>query len=342
MTTIIPRATWGAQYRDGVGTRKVGRLEKYLHNTATKHLDVDASPIAEREQMRVIERIGQQRFGAGISYTFLVFPSGRIYQGASIQRISYHSGGAADKRPRNTLGASICLAGNYDVNALQAPAKAAIVWLLQEGVRQGWWGDPALTEAHRDFKPTACPGKYAYAEFAALNALGRGAPPELVPAGEVRPNLPNPKPAAPGKAPEVWQNRGHSPHWSVDLAARLNKLGYPAGNGEAPDAALRDGVKAYQEAQEYFPGMVADGDWGNMTHDHYNWTRRLQRALSLWRAVLDTTGPLDDDGDYRTLTARAVAAVQDGNKPGAYKGWTTGEPTPQTCKMLGIPQHPSA
>lgn len=169
MNAITPRSTWGARYRDGVGTRSVGRLEKYLHHTVTAHLSKNATPAQERAQMRILERIGQQRFGGGISYPFEIFPSGRIYQGASINRITYHSGSG-----RNTRGVGIALVGNFEANTLNMEVFRAVVWLLQEGVRKGWWGDPALTEYHKQFRATSCPGKYAISRFSDMNKAGRG------------------------------------------------------------------------------------------------------------------------------------------------------------------------
>lgn len=169
MVTIHSRASWGARHANGVGNRPVGSLQKYLHHTVTTHLGENATVAQERAQMRVIEAIGQQRFGRGISYTFIIFPSGRIYEGASINRISYHSGSG-----RNTRGAGICFAGNYETNRPGTKALAAGAGLLQEGVRRGWWNDPALTEAHRDFRQTACPGRFLYAEFDNINRSARG------------------------------------------------------------------------------------------------------------------------------------------------------------------------
>lgn len=166
---IISRKTWGARYRNGVGSRKVGRLEKYFHHTVTAHLDADATLAQEYAQMRALEQIGQQRFGAGISYNLVVFPSGRVYEGASVSRISYHSGGG-----RNTRGVGVVLAGNFEANKLNTKTFNAVVWLLQEGVRRKWWGDPALTSYHKKFRSTACPGKYAIARFDDINAAGRG------------------------------------------------------------------------------------------------------------------------------------------------------------------------
>jgi len=188
VSRIYTRASWGARYRDGVATRPVGSLQKYLHHSVTKHLPVNATVEEEKVQCRVVEAIGQQRFGAGISYTFLVFPSGRIYQGASVNRVSYHSGGGRDGKPRNTLGVGICLVGNTELNEMTPQQVAAVVWLLQEGVRRGWWQDPAITEGHRDFKATSCPGRHAYKRIDEINRLGRSGKP-VSPSKPTTPNV---------------------------------------------------------------------------------------------------------------------------------------------------------
>jgi len=172
--TIASRASWGARYQNGVGSRPAKGLQKYLHHSVTRHLPRTASVAQERAECRTVERIGQQRFGAGISYTILLFPSGRLYWGAGIDRISYHSGGGNDGKPRNTIGVGICLVGNTHANDMTQEQEDALVWLLRHGVRQGWWNDPAITEGHRDFKATSCPGDYAYRRIDRINRRARG------------------------------------------------------------------------------------------------------------------------------------------------------------------------
>ena len=183
---IYTRSEWGARYRDGVGTRPVGALETYLHHTVTAQLPATATFEQEAVQMRSVEGIGQSRFGAGISYTFLIFPSGRIFQGASVHRISYHSGGS-----RNTRGAGIALVGNNDRYAVTQQQRAALRDLLAHGVEQGWWKSTALTAGHRDFKATACPGRYGYPLVAESRKPAPVATPKPAPAtGKPYPDVP--------------------------------------------------------------------------------------------------------------------------------------------------------
>lgn len=163
MSSIRSRASWGARHRDGFGNRPVRALDKWLHHSVTAHLPVSATVAQEVAQMRILEQIGQQRFGGGISYTFVLFPSGRLYQGHSIGRVGAHTGG------RNSSSVGICLAGNYTSRPITPEQSATLVWLLRHGVAQGWWNVPALTGGHRDVSQTACPGNRAYSQIRAIN-----------------------------------------------------------------------------------------------------------------------------------------------------------------------------
>lgn len=170
MPSIIPRETWGAAHADGFYNRKVGRLDKWLHHSVTTQLSPKATQDAEEAEMRNLDRIGQARFKGGISYTFVIFPSGRIYEGHSIGRVGAHTAG------RNSISAGLALAGNYEVNEMTTAQKNSVAWLLNEGVRRSWWTQNILDGGHRDTKATACPGKNAYDQISNINKLADGAP----------------------------------------------------------------------------------------------------------------------------------------------------------------------
>ena len=299
---IITRAEWGARYKAGYGPRPVGALERYLHHTVTAHLAEDATREAECAQMRTIEQIGQQRFGSGISYTLVIFPSGRVYEGAGIGRVSAHSGPG-----RNTRGAGLSLAGNYDEHPFGALVHGGLVALLRDGVTRGWWTSPTITEAHRQFKQTACPGKWAYAAIGSVNAAAlRDAPPSR---GDDR----EPVSWAPVVLPEL-------------INQRLQLAGFPTAG--RPGDYDRAAVRRYQEAQVY-PDLVADGLWGPRTELHFGWVVELQLALA------KVGGHLNIDGSYGPQTRltvenfqRAVGLVPDG------------QAGPITSARLGIRAHP--
>lgn len=302
---IITREQWGARYSDGYeqyGHRAVGDLSRYLHHTVTRHLPEDASVAYEVSQMRAIEAIGQQRFGNGISYTFLIFPSGRVYEGASITRISAHTG-----KGRNTTGAGLCLAGNYETHPLGVKAERALVDLLVWGVGH-WWKSPTITAAHRDIKSTSCPGWHAYTRIGAVDLAGL----RLVEVGsrdEIRDPLPTWRPAV---LPEL-------------INARLRLAGFPTGG--RPGDYDKSAVARYQGAQ-LFPGLEPDGLWGPVTESHFTWTVELQSALER------VGGRLAKDGSYGPHTAFTVGRYQ------ATHGLFVDEKAgPVTCARLGIRSH---
>jgi hypothetical protein len=120
--------------------------------------------------VRQLETIGEGRFHGGISYTFAVCPSGRVFEGHGIDRRGAHTGGD------NTYSRAIVLIGNYDVARPSTSMLESVAELLVEGVLRGWWGSPTLTGGHRDAPnaSTACPGRNAYATIPGINlAAGR-------------------------------------------------------------------------------------------------------------------------------------------------------------------------
>ena len=169
MSILIPRSGWGAKYGNGfaiIGTREweAAGKETWLHHSVTNPPGPDASFEEDCAHMRLIEQIGQTNFGGGISYTAVVMPSGRGFEGHSLDRQGAHTSG------RNNRSRAICLAGNYDVAVPDGKILGTVALILRE------WGCE-LDGGHRDVYPTACPGQHAYARIASINEAARsGAP----------------------------------------------------------------------------------------------------------------------------------------------------------------------
>lgn len=159
MQRVIPRAEWGARYAAGFGPAPLPATEVWLHHSATTPLADDHATV------RQLEQIGQDRFGGGISYTFLITPAGRVFEGHGVGRRGAHT------RGHNTQGRAICLAGNYETSPVTQPQIDAVRWLLAHGHGQRWWTAPRLTGGHRDVSPTACPGQRAYDLIPLLNTV---------------------------------------------------------------------------------------------------------------------------------------------------------------------------
>ena len=324
---IYSRKEWGARYRDGVADRSkyVGRLDKWAHHTVTTHPSEYASVAQEKAQMRSIEAIGQSRFGAGMSYTFIVFPSGRVYQGVSINRLSYHTG-----MGRNASSVAICYPGNYESKAPTQVQIDATARLLRYGTERGWWTQKKIDGGHRDLKATACPGRHYYSKIGEINRLAQNA-------ATPTPPKPTPKPAPkPNPVAAITLPKSHTD--KAGITAYVRALGYGS-------------VSAYQRGQRYMPGLKVDGSWGPLTQKHCEWVATLQKALNKWKAVI-RLGKTKVDGDFGNFGVKCVDAVIASNFNGAYtkavRALYGGNARPvndkmpgkAVCQMLGIPTHP--
>lgn len=172
MSVLIPRSVWKPQYSNGfriIGTSEweAAGKETWLHHSVTTPPGPDATLEQDCAHMRYIESIGQSNFGGGISYTAIVMPSGRAFEGHSLDRQGSHT------YQRNNRARAICLAGNYDSVVPNAKMLGAVVLVLRE------WGCE-LDGGHRDVYATACPGQYAYARISSINQAARSG----VPIGE--------------------------------------------------------------------------------------------------------------------------------------------------------------
>lgn len=175
MVEVIPRSAWGARHEDGGGSAPVPFTEWWLHHSVTTAPDLVPPFDDEYRVMRTLEDIGEQRFGRGISYTWLIMPNGRVYQGHSVNRLGAHTGG------RNSVARAICLVGNYEVADITGAQIESAAQLMVQEYRAGRARRATLNGGHRDLKATSCPGKYAYAAIGRINAraiaLLNGAPP---------------------------------------------------------------------------------------------------------------------------------------------------------------------
>lgn len=172
---IISRARWGARYSAGFGPAPLPARELWLHHSVTiapdlVWVDADGDGVEDDEEraMRTLDDIGQQRFGGGISYTFAVMPSGRIYEGHGVGRQGAHTGG------RNDIARAIVLVGDYSSRPPTEAQKRAVAWLVVYGHRQGWWTVAGLSGGHRQAPKqiaTACPGDAALADIPEINQI---------------------------------------------------------------------------------------------------------------------------------------------------------------------------
>lgn len=168
---IIPRAEWGARHPRGFRAAPLPADEVWLHHSVTLAPDLVPPYDDDFAAVRTLERIGQDRFGGGISYTFAVTPAGLIFEGHGVDRQGAHTAN------HNVRGRGIVLVGDYERNRPTPQMVDAVAWLLRHGHERGWWKAPRLNGGHRDTKATVCPGRHGYASIAEINRRAATAPP---------------------------------------------------------------------------------------------------------------------------------------------------------------------
>lgn len=169
MSIVIPRSVWQPQHDNGAAVIGIDEWvaagkELWLHHSVTTPPGPDATLAEDCAHMRYLEQIGESNFGRGISYTWLVFPSGRVFEGHSIDRQGSHT------YQRNNRARAICLVGNYEVHHLPTRMENAVAELLREL-------DATIDGPHSAVYATACPGQNARLRIPSINALAlSGAP----------------------------------------------------------------------------------------------------------------------------------------------------------------------
>jgi hypothetical protein len=252
---IITREQWGAAFEDGYGTSTLPASEVWLHHSVTVAPDLVAPFDDEDQAMRTLERIGEQRFGRGISYTFAVMPTGRVFEGHSVEREGAHTKG------RNDLARAVVLVGNYDVDKPTPEMVESVAQLLVDGKARGWWKAAKLNGGHKQAPgaATACPGRHGMAVVDAINARAA-----KLTAGPV------PEPAAPSGAPLP-----DLPEWGLPGGHYYGDRWGPVASHGGFYESERDNVRAIQArfvAAGCVPGIVwgtdradrwCDGVWGD-------------------------------------------------------------------------------
>ena len=164
----IPRKQWGAKYDDGFRDRPMPITEYWLHHSVTLAPDLLPPFDDDDAAVRTLERIGQERFKGGISYTYPVTPVGRLYQGLSLNRQGAHTLG------HNTVAAAFVLVGDYRKRKPSAAQIEAIARQMVEDHRAGRSTRHTLNGGHRQASKnvgtTECPGDAAIAAIPAINA----------------------------------------------------------------------------------------------------------------------------------------------------------------------------
>jgi hypothetical protein len=153
---VISRARWGAKPpKSRLGALASTRDGLFVHHT------VSAAPWsrkAERAEMRNLQQIAFSRGFSDISYSFIVFPSGRVYEGRGKGVEGAHTLGFND----TAYGAAA--AGNYEVKVPSRRMVRSFRWLRREYLKLG----SKPLRPHQAVSSTACPGKHLVARLSRI------------------------------------------------------------------------------------------------------------------------------------------------------------------------------
>ena len=160
---VIPRWRWRAKKPTASKTAMIRPARgTIVHHTVTA--GGKRTPKQERAHMRELQQIAFSRFFADISYSFIIFESGNVYEGRGWGVVGAHTEGS------NSTTHGIAFVGNYET---AKPSKASLDSaraLIRKGVRNGHIKKGGSVIGHRDDPgaATACPGKHLFEKIGSI------------------------------------------------------------------------------------------------------------------------------------------------------------------------------
>lgn len=160
---VIARSVWGAAPpRAAIGRISGPVSDIFVHHTVTQSGPADE----EHRLMRGVQNVAFSRDFSDISYSFLIFPTGRVYEGRGWGKVGAHTKG------HNSTSFAMSLVGNYDIEPMTDAQVGAIREMIAEGQRLNHiTGNPRI-RGHRSVLQTACPGSNAFARLGELRPGG--------------------------------------------------------------------------------------------------------------------------------------------------------------------------
>lgn len=161
---FVPRSAWAVQK---VRVERTTPMRVKPFRITVHHSDEIALPDGTRETgnatalLRYIEDshlkgIGKNEAFACIGYHFIIAADGTVYEGRPLQFQGAHATG-----DNNIGNIGICLLGAFDSHRVPAVQQRRLVEILDR-LCAAYGITPSRTTVlcHKDFKPTACPGRH--------------------------------------------------------------------------------------------------------------------------------------------------------------------------------------
>jgi hypothetical protein len=144
---VIPRSEWNAK-PPRLATKQTNYSEGWF-----AHHSVAGNPstrTGEEAEMRNLQQIAFSRGFRDISYPYVVFDSGRVYEGCIEGNIGTHT------YNYNSRATAVCWAGNKEVQPVTDASIQSVKRLIES--RESVVGSKRI-RPHRSVYPTACPGR---------------------------------------------------------------------------------------------------------------------------------------------------------------------------------------
>ena len=159
--TVLDRTQWGSEHAEVYAKRRIDKPSKRPCSTVVQHITVTKPTGDFNADVRVVERIGMERFGSGVSYNFIVnMTTGVVAVGQPLDAKGTHTvntkGVAGYSYDQNYAARAIAVLGMPDTK-LSAVAERSIVAILASLVRCGEVTREYDYDPHSKFKAKDCP-----------------------------------------------------------------------------------------------------------------------------------------------------------------------------------------
>lgn len=153
MITITPRHAWGGP-TEPIGHATAGAKPLVIiHHSYRPNREAGVSIQRERDDVLGMHRYHAEQDWGGISYQFLVFQSGHVYEGRGWGRVGAHTIG------RNSSSVGICFVIDGEKCQPSDAALHAAEELIGDGIRRGHIAAEHRRAPHDEFKNKVCPGE---------------------------------------------------------------------------------------------------------------------------------------------------------------------------------------
>ena len=155
MATYETRAQWGAT--GGPGGYRIGQVsEVVVHHFWRPHTDAHVTAAYERSVVQGVQDFHESKGWGDIGYQWVVFQSGRAYEGRGWFRTGAHC------RGKNSTTVGLCFAIDGDAHVPTIGAWATARQILAEGVQVGALTRDYRVTGHTDYAAKSCPGTRTY------------------------------------------------------------------------------------------------------------------------------------------------------------------------------------